>query len=172
MNSYDGLRDSRTNLASPSLLYEELRRELSRAKRDLTFLTGIRIIISEASEDINATFFETVPRSAGLVAESQIDREILHLCQAMTNVTRGEDICSRMGEREFLIILHGPNLEAKTFMSRIMYGWERSRSREQRLNENSEYALSYASVLSESGDSALDFLNRLDLQSLQVVATS
>ena len=164
MHSHDGLRDSLTNLASPSLLYEELRRELSRSQRDQTSLTGIRIILGSAAEQTG----EAISSQPDLVGGFQTDRLILHLCQAMTDATRGEDICARMGEREFLIILNGAEVEAESVISRITTGWQKSRRRDVRSNQNSQFVLSYATTVSEINETSLDFLNRLDLQLLQV----
>ena len=170
MHSYDGLRDSLTNLACPSLLYEELRRELSRSQRSLTSLTGIRIMLDSAGEQIGeqTNTGEAISSQPDLVGGFQTDRVILHLCQAMTDATRGEDICARMGEREFLIILSGAAVEAESVISRITTGWQKSRRRDVRSNQNSQFVLSYATTVSEINETSLDFLNRLDLQLLKV----
>ncbi len=141
--SHDGLRDSRTHLAAPPLLYEELRRELARASRSKTKLVIVRIVLNKS-----------LVAEANEGTESGIEREILEFGQLLKTTSRGEDICARVGELEFLILFHGDQLQAELILRRIGEKWSL------KLRDLEFYSSYVISILGESG---LELLNRLDL---------
>lgn len=144
--SHDGLRDSLTNLAAPPLFYEELRRELARAKRTESKIVVIRIVLSERAVAADEEKVKFNPK-----------REILEFGQMIKGASRAEDVCARIGEREFLSLFHGGQIQAESIVTRINSNWL---LKERRLKMLTSY------VASNHGESGLELLNRLDLVAL------
>lgn len=140
--SHDGLRDSLTNLAAPPLFYEELRRELARAKRTESKIVLIRIVLSEG-----------VPATDEDKAKFNPKREILEFGKLIKSASRAEEVCARIGEREFLSLLLGGQIQAESIVTRLNLNWL---LKERRLKMLTSY------VVSNHGESGLELLNRLD----------
>lgn len=159
MYSHDGLRDSLTQLAAPTLLYEVLRRELARARRDNHPISMTRLILVPQGRHLH---------TGELGAYSQFDEGVINFAQTLTQLSRGEDVCARMGELEFVCILRGMEEANESFVSRISLRWRQSQSaldESQAGNESHvglDLRLETASIVSHPGEGALDFLNRLD----------
>jgi GGDEF domain-containing protein len=153
MYSHDGIRDSLTQLAAPTLLYEELRRELARAKREDQPITMIRFLL--APPDRHRLNWEAD-------AYSQFEKTVINFAQTLTQLSRGEDVCARMGELEFICILRGVEEAGERFVSRISLRWREAQSKRGGAQAGSYLQLEAASLVSKPSESALDFLNRLD----------
>ena len=155
MFSHDGIRDSLTQLAAPTLLYEELRRELSRAKRQSQPICLIRFLLVPGALD---------PRHGESTTYVECEAEVINFAQALTNLSRGEDVCARMGELEFVCVLHGLEEASKSFVSRISSRWHEARVSHTASHVRNNLSLVVASLVSRPSESALEFLNRLDLE--------
>lgn len=155
MYSHDGIRDALTQLAAPTLLYEELRRELARAKREGHGISLIRFLLVPAAlrHDVSET-----------VDYSEFEEQVMHFAQTLTQLSRGEDICARMGELEFVCVLHGPKEASLNFVSRISLRWRDGQTAGTPSQVRSNLSLKVSSLESIPSESALDFLNRLDLE--------
>ena len=164
MNSHDGLKDALTHLALPALLYEELRRELARASRSGVLISGVKIVlytqeITQVPLDGNHS-----NRQAARSDNSELlDREYLLLAQSMQYESRREDVCARMGDREFLILLIGFKASSEIFIDRLLKRWYGERDHDARLKGLSRPNVYFSFITSVSDESTLDFLNRLDL---------
>jgi len=156
MYSHDGIRDSLTQLAAPTLLYEELRRELARAKRENQPISLIRFLL--APHGLRLYKSETT-------SYSEFDEGVIHFAHTLTQLSRGEDVCARTGELEFVCILHGLEEASRSFVSRISLKWRETESSHNESRIGNYLRLEAASLVSKPGESALDFLNRLDLES-------
>ena len=156
MYSHDGLKDSLTNLAAPPLFYEELRRELSRARRNNGEVLVVRLLLQDFEESAPEVGCD-VDQLSGKEDEEPNDpeREILEFSQILKGATRGEDVCSRVGEREFLTLFQGEILQPEPFISRLNNIW----TSKQRV-----LTLLAAFTRSISGEGGLELLNRLDLE--------
>lgn len=157
MYSHDGIRDSLTHLAAPSLFYEELRRELSRARRAQEPISVIRLVL--APDDLPLHDFE-------VDSYFECEGQVISFAQMLTLHSREEDVCARMGELEFACILHGPEEASQSFLSRISLKWREGETLRNESHGGIFLRLETASLVSEIGESALDFLNRLDLESM------
>lgn len=145
MYSHDGLRDSLTNLAAPTLFYEALRRELSRVSRSGDQLSLVRFLLAP-------------DQLADERPAAQIDdREVLKFSEILAQLSREEELCARMGELEFVSVLHGPSLVAQSFILRISDAWADN-------EENMYLASSHVTAL--LGEESLALLNRLDSEHL------
>lgn len=166
MNSHNGLKDALTNLASPSLLYEQLRRELSRAKRSGVGLCAMKIIIRLPKEDRSGINSESQKRKL-LDPESTaiFDREILGFTQSLSHETRGEDICARMGASEFLVLLPAFRASQQLFVERLLRRWNQQRSLDARLQGVALPLLEFTYIISSADETSLALLNRLDMDS-------
>lgn len=154
MYSHDGIRDSLTQLAAPTLLYEELRRELAWAKREGQAITLVRFLLIPSSPQ---------HRGSTLAAYSEFEEQVINFAQTLTHLSRGEDICARMGELEFVCVLHGLERASGNFISRISLRWCEGQAPRSALQGSSNLSLEVASLASKPSECALDFLNRLDL---------
>lgn len=165
MNSPDGLKDALTNLASPTLLYEELRRELSRAKRNGVGLCAMKIMIglSNKSHVISGSHAQAA-KLGDQMRHSIFDREILGFTQSLSHETRGEDICARMGKVEFLVLLPAFHTSQAHFVERLLRRWDRQRSLDTRLRGFTRPSLEFSFVLSSADETSLALLNRLDME--------
>ena len=168
MYSHDGLLDSLTQLAAPALFYKELRRELARADRENRSICLIRFLLA-APDPISTDPISTGPISTGPISletnsYSGYEEEILNFAHVLTRLSRGEDVCARMGVLEFVCILHGAGNPAQSFISRISASWlEDLKRREGRAKANSLY-VNVSSLISHPRESALQLLDRLDAE--------
>lgn len=146
--SHDGLRDSLTNLAAPPLFYEELRREIAKKSRSGEGVQVLRIVLSKIeASDVGG------PEEP----DSELTGDIVEFAQILSSSSRGEDVCARMGQNEFLVLFSGGMLVISTFISRLVSQWYES----ERL-----HFLASSSLLVGTKETGLDFLNRLDLETL------
>lgn len=155
MYSHDGIRDSLTQLAAPTLLYEELRRELARAKRASQPISLIRLLLIPVGLHLHDN--KTGPYS-------EFEGEVIGFAQLLTQFSRGEDVCARMGELEFVCLLHANEEASWKFVSRISLRWHETKSSHTGSQAGNNLSLEVASLLSNPSESVLDFLNRLDLE--------
>jgi GGDEF domain-containing protein len=155
MYSHDGIRDSLTQLAAPTLLYEELRRELARAKREDQSISLIRFLLVPSLSHRH---------DSEVALYSEFEGQVINFAQTLTQLSRGEDICARMGELEFVCVLHGLEVASGNFISRISLRWREGQSQRAPMQKGSNLSLESASLESRPSESALDFLNRLDLE--------
>jgi GGDEF domain-containing protein len=93
--AHDGLRDSLTHLAAPPYFYENLRRELVTASRNKTRLTLIRFQLDSPE----------LTQKSPEESESLYETAILSFAEFLKGVTRAEDLCARLGQFEFTLIL-------------------------------------------------------------------
>ena len=154
MYSHDGIRDSLTHLAAPTLLYEELRRELARATRENRPVSLIRFLLVPGGLDLHDSEADY----------SEFEEEVVKFAHTLIHLSRGEDVCARMGELEFVCVLHGLEEACRKFISRICLTWRDAKSLPGPWQERNNLTLEVASLESKSRESALDFLNRLDLE--------
>lgn len=155
MYSHDGLKDSLTNLAAPPFFYEELRRGLSRVARSDGQLSLIRLVLSADTED------DLVETTTYLD-----DLEIVRFANILVRLSRMEDLCARIGEREFIVLLYGGESVVQGYIERIL---KQSRTSMATVNtdDDSYYlTLSVSHSSSRVGQSALELLQDLDCEPL------
>lgn len=148
MFSHDGLKDSLTHLAAPPLFYEELRRELSRAERSGQSFSLIRLVLQVGTSNQKSTY----------------EVEILNFAETLTRLSRSEDLCARLGEREFVILLRGSEGVAMNFIERVTSKW--IVAIEENLGDATYPDVMSSHLMSRLGEGVLDLLNRLDRQTL------
>jgi GGDEF domain-containing protein len=145
--SHDGLRDSLTHLAAPPYFYENLRRELGTAERNKSQLSLVRFLISKDEAGIK-------------IKESDIDSRyevaILSFAEILKASIRSEDLCARLGQLEFTLILKGSSDVATSLAERVLRSW---------MFEG--FGCHYSVLTVNRGESSLEILNRLDNQELQ-----
>lgn len=157
MYSHDGIRDALTHLAAPTLLYEELRRELARATRGNLPVSLVRFVLASTCQNMQDMDVSVV---------SHYQDGIINFAYSLTRLSRDEDVCARMGEREFVCILRGDGNAAQIYVSRIVSSWREENSPGGGSEVGLSLRLDVASVVSASGENALELLNRLDLETL------
>ncbi|MDP1721459.1 MAG: GGDEF domain-containing protein [Candidatus Nanopelagicaceae bacterium] len=150
MRSHDGLRDSLTHLASPGLFYEELRREIARARR-----SGDQISLARFVLRVN------LPENVGL-PPSEFDIEVLSFGHTLSRLTRAEDICSRMGNLEFLVLLRGDDVVATQLSERVALTWIGDLTKHAGSDYQCRVTLENSHLQRITDETALEFLNRLD----------
>jgi len=147
--SHDGLRDSLTHLAAPPYFYENLRRELGTAERNKSQLSLVRFLISKDEAGIK-------------IKESDIDSRyevaILSFAEILKASIRSEDLCARLGQLEFTLILKGSSDVATSLAERVLRSW---------MFEG--FGCHYSVLTVNRGESSLEILNRLDNQELRLV---
>ena len=89
--SHDGIKDSLTQLAAPPLFYEELRRELSRFERSGNPFSLVRLVLLTETKNQYRQENNDV---------SIYEVEILNFAEILIRLSRSEDLCARIGERE------------------------------------------------------------------------
>jgi GGDEF domain-containing protein len=136
--SHDGLRDSLTRLAAPPFLYESLKREISLAERNKSALTAIAFTL-KSDQPI-------------------YDYPIVTFSEIASRAIRLEDHVARMGADNFVALISGGVEVAEQITSRICAQWT--------LQGVPGISLLCAWISHQIGESALDFLNRLDAQDL------
>lgn len=151
MYSHDGMRDALTQLAAPPLLYEELRREIARVQRGNAAISLVRFVLAPSD-------FE------GSVAEHAFAYQeiIVAFAHSLARLSRDEDICARVGEREFVCLLHGNGDAVSRYVARIATDWGESNGYRTGNADGVAWRLNVASLVSHSGENALELLNRLD----------
>jgi GGDEF domain-containing protein len=148
--SHDGLRDSLTHLAAPPYFYENLRRELSIAQRNKSRLSLVRFLLSQYELE------KPTPKNASELSESYYEVAILSFSEILKASIRSEDLCARLGQLEFTLILKGSPEIATSLAKRVLRSW------------NFEgFACRYSVLAVDSAESSLEILNRLDNQELQ-----
>lgn len=155
MYSHDGFKDSLTNLAAPPFFYEELRRGLSRVVRNDGQLSLIRLVLSAHTES-NSLDAMTSPD----------DLEILQLAEILAHSSRGEDLCARLGECEFVVLLYASESIAEQYIERISSRWHESLASKK--NNGISVSMSHVSfcISADSNQSVLEFLKKLDREPL------
>lgn len=151
--SHDGIRDSLTQLAAPTLFYEELRRELARANRGQESICLVRFVL----QPTKITFNVDESNSDSLYEEA-----ILSFAHTLTRLCREEDLCARLGELEFVSILHGAELAALRLIARISESWREDLARRRTAMDLDSILLATSSVVSRPMESSLELLDRLD----------
>jgi len=144
--AHDGLRDSLTHLAAPPYFYENLRRELVTASRNRTRLTLIRFLLySPSPKD------ELAEES-----ESLYEVAILSFAEFLKGVTRADDLCARLGQFEFTLILKASQEVGDALSQRVLVGWKMD-----------SFTCKSSLVSATPDESVLEILNRLDNQELR-----
>ena len=132
------MRDSLTQLAAPPYFYESLKREISASNRNSNKLSLIKFLLGK----------EKLP--------SQDD--VLLFAHLLTISFRYEDLTARIGENEFVILIKGDSEIAIGLAQRLADKWS---------SQHAQCVTIYYSCLAYlSQESALEFLNRLDLAEL------
>lgn len=155
MYSHDGLKDSLTNLAAPPFFYEELRRGLSRVARSDGQLSLIRLVLSADTED---DLVETTTYLG--------DLEIVRFANILVRLSRVEDLCARIGEREFIVLLYGGESVVQGYIERILKKSRTSRATIDMHDDSYHLKLSVSHSSSRVGQSALELLQDLDHEPL------
>lgn len=155
--SHDGIRDALTHLAAPPLLYEELQRAIARTAR--------------VNEEVSLVRFVLAPRDSGnegvgIPTFSSYQEIIVNFAHCLARLSRDEDLCARMGEREFICLLHGQVDAVSRYVARIAADWEEVNTRRTGPVDREVWRLKVASLVSDRNEKALDFLNRLDRETL------
>jgi GGDEF domain-containing protein len=151
--SHDGLRDSLTHLAAPTLFYEELRRGLARSQREGYPISLIRFVMALSNR---------LPENTAADQSWNVEGEILRFAHLLTRLSRGEDVCARMGELEFVCIIRGIDEATQSFISRIMLTRREENHLESTRQDIGRIRLEVSSLSSQEGEGALDILARLD----------
>ena len=132
--SHDGLHDSLTRVAAPPFFYESLKREISLSERNESALTATAFILK---------------------SEQPIyEHPIVAFSEIAARGTRLEDHLARMGVNNFVVLITGGVEVAEQITARISAQWT--------LDGVPGISLHYAWISHKRGESALDFLNRLD----------
>lgn len=124
--SQDGMRDELTRCAAPPLFYSHLERVIAGSTRSHSEVALVAISISDGSST----------------------DEIISMAHAMTQSMRREDLCGRMGQFQFIVVLAGDSTGAVKLVERI--------------ESASKIPFSSASVEWIQGEKALELLYRLD----------
>lgn len=174
--AHDGLRDSLTHLAAPPYFYENLRRELVTADRNKTRLTLIRFQLftdknipespknnSQEIQSFENNSLETdslehysYEENSSRISESLYEVAILSFAEFLKSVTRAEDLCARLGQLEFTLILKAAREVGDQLSQRVVSGWNMD-----------SFSCKSSLVSAQLGESSLEILNRLDNQELR-----
>jgi GGDEF domain-containing protein len=144
--AHDGLRDSLTHLAAPPYFYENLRRELITASRNKTRLTLIRFQLDSPE----------LTQKSPEESESLYETAILSFAEFLKGVTRAEDLCARLGQFEFTLILKASQEVGDALSQRVLVGWKMD-----------AFSCKSSLVSATPDESVLEILNRLDNQELR-----
>ena len=145
--SHDGLRDSLTHLAAPPYFYENLRRELGTAERNKSQLSLVRFLISKDEAGIKITESDI---------DSRYEVAILSFAEILKASIRSEDLCARLGQLEFTLVIKASYDAATSLAQRVLAGWQ--------MDSLDCY---YSVATAENSESSLEILNRLDNQELK-----
>jgi len=154
MFSHDGIKDSLTQLAAPPFFYEEIRRELSRFERSHDPFSVIRFVLLSMANSHG--------KQDDVISRYEV--EVLNFAETLTRLSRSEDLCARIGEREFVILLRGSESVAMKFIERVTSTW--IAVIEANLGDVTYPDFLSAHLMSRLGEGVLDLLNRLDRQAL------
>lgn len=154
MRSHDGLRDSLTHLASPGLFYEELRREIARARRSGDLISLARFVLRSKVPEFDG------PRSR------EFEIEVLSFSRTLSRLTRVEDVCSRIGNLEFLVLLRGNDSVTLQLIERVALAWSGDFADHAGPDYRCGVTLENSHLQHIIDESALEFLNRLDQKAL------
>lgn len=152
--SHDGLHDSLTQLAAPTALYEQLRRELARANRERRIISIVRFVLTPTSSESS---LDHPPSS------SRYEKEILAFAQTLTRHSRDEEVCARVGELEFICIIHGVDSAVQRFIARIRENYRPDLTAPDGSTSEDSLLLHSFWLVARSSESALELLNRLDV---------
>jgi GGDEF domain-containing protein len=153
MYSHDGLRDSLTHLAAPTLFYEELRRELARTARGGYPISLVRFVLASSTG---------LPGNYAGNPLANSEDEVIRFAHVLTQMSRVEDVCARMGEVEFVCMIRGVNEATQSFVSRICLAWQTENPLHVTRQTIDQARLSVSFLASTDGEGALDILARLD----------
>jgi len=145
--SHDGLRDSLTHLAAPPYFYENLRRELGTAERNKSQLSLVRFLISKDEAGIQITESDI---------DSRYEVAILSFAEILKASIRSEDLCARLGQLEFTLVIKASS-DAATSLAQRVLGSLKIES----------FDCYYSVVTADNSESSLEILNRLDNQELK-----
>jgi GGDEF domain-containing protein len=145
--SHDGLRDSLTHLAAPPYFYENLRRELGTAERNKSQLSLVRFLISKDEAGIKITESDI---------DSRYEVAILSFAEILKASIRSEDLCARLGQLEFTLVIKASS-DAATSLAQRVLGSLKIES----------FDCYYSVVTADNSESSLEILNRLDNQELK-----
>jgi GGDEF domain-containing protein len=154
--AHDGLRDSLTHLAAPPYFYENLRRELITADRNKSRLTLIRFQLFAEPDSVDSSAEKSSQDSQSRSRESLYEVAILSFAEFLKSVTRAEDLCARLGQLEFTLILKGAREIGDHLSQRVLTGWKMD-----------SFSCKASLVSAQRGEGSLEILNRLDNQELQ-----
>ena len=154
--AHDGLRDSLTHLAAPPYFYENLRRELITADRNKSRLTLIRFQLFAEPDSVDPPSESSSQGSQSRSRDSLYEVAILSFAEFLKSVTRAEDLCARLGQLEFTLILKGGREIGDHLSQRVVTGWKMD-----------SFSCKSALVTAQRGESSLEILNRLDNQELR-----
>lgn len=157
MYSHDGLKDSLTNLAAPPLFYEELRRGIVRVARSGETFVLIRFVLANV-----------IVGEMGDVSESKYpdDAEIIKFADALMRASRGDDLCARMGEHEFVVLLYACESMVETYIERIGRACKSMVYPPFQVEDSPKVWLKTSFISHQPGQSALECLEDLDRQPL------
>ena len=155
--SHDGIHDSLTNLAAPPLFYAELNRDISKYERNLEPFTLLKFLLLSPATELAFPLGES---------SSRLECELLLFAEALTTLTRQEDLCARIGEREFLVIFRAPASFAILFLERLAKKWANSIQAQSLAGGSPLPDFSATHLLCQLGESSLELLNRLDREPL------
>lgn len=147
--AHDGLRDSLTHLAAPPFFYENLRRELATAQRNKSTLLLIRFQLIPNSVDSNEFDLTGAERA------SKYELSILSFAETIKNQTRAEDLCARLGQYEFTMIVKAGVDVGRNLSRRVLESWR-----------SDDFVCTQSLVQAAYGESSLELLNRLDNEEL------
>ena len=138
--SHDGIRDSQTHLAAPSLFYELLRRQVALSSRSETSFSVVKI-----------TFTHRALREESQAVSAE---EILKFTCELRILTRSEDCIGRLGVNECVALIADGELAARQLVSRLHSA--------SALSLKESLHISISMVTSLRGETGLELLNRLD----------
>ena len=145
--AHDGLHDSLTRLAAPPYFYESLKREISIATRSESAISVIRYLL------------ESIPVDAELSTNPVYDETLIAFADLVSHSFRLEDYKSRIGEREFVVLVQGNEALSLQITQRLIARWA--------IEGTPDVGIGYSCVTYQLGESALAIMNRLDSCELQ-----
>ena len=145
--SHDGLRDSLTHLAAPPYFYENLRRELGTAERNKSQLSLVRFLISKDEAGIKITESDI---------DSRYEVAILSFAEILKASIRSEDLCARLGQLEFMLMIKASSDAAASLAQRVLGS-----------SQMDSLDCYFSVVTTNYSESSFEILNRLDNQELK-----
>jgi GGDEF domain-containing protein len=145
--SHDGLRDSLTHLAAPPYFYENLRRELGTAERNKSQLSLVRFLISKDEAGIQITESDI---------DSRYEVAVLSFAEILKASIRSEDLCARLGQLEFTLMIKASSDAATSLAQRVLGS-----------SQMDSLDCYFSVVTTNYSESSFEILNRLDNQELK-----